>query len=200
MQSAYFSYPRDFVGTARQARCRLVVRAHADFRATLGKAPGADQTSPEFTQFRRSGAASEVRSRLRFEVTSRSHLAERRIVFWAFCAAARLALDLPFPLVPLAFYRSPAHFCALRCSLDCPPPSPCDPAAPARLVDSAKFFSLRSPPVCSRCDSCRDSGALRKEIKRNGRMKIYRAKIRRFLGECEVSRRRGKDGSINLKY
>jgi len=146
MQSAYFSYPRDFVGTARQARCRLVVRAHADFRATLGKAPGADQTSPEFTQFRRSGAASEVRSRLRFEVTSRSHLAERRIVFWAFCAAARLALDLPFPLVPLAFYRSPAHFCALRCSLDCPPPSPCDPAAPARLVDSAKFFSLRSPP------------------------------------------------------
>lgn len=50
------------------------------------------------------------------------------------------------------------------------------------------------------------SDALRKEIKRNERMKIYRAKIRRFLGEYEVSRRRRrrrrrqrKGGSINVE-
>lgn len=79
MQSAYFSYPRDFVGTTRQARRRLAVRGHADFRATLGKAPTESQPNLRNPAERR--AASEVRSRLRFEVTSRSHLAERRIVF-----------------------------------------------------------------------------------------------------------------------
>lgn len=83
MQSAYFSYPRDFVGTTRQARRRLVVRDHADFRATLGKAREPTELHPNLRNpaapERRT--ASEVRSRLRLEVTSRSHLVERRIVF-----------------------------------------------------------------------------------------------------------------------
>lgn len=130
MQSAYFSYPRDFVGTTRQARRRLVVRSHADFRATLGKGWEPDRTSPEFTQSRRSGApaASEVRSCLRFEVTSRSHLAERRIVFWAFCVAARLALASHplrtprFLSFPCAFLRSPLFSRLLPSSVTPLPP------------------------------------------------------------------------------
>lgn len=157
MQSAYFSYPRDFVGYHPSGPLSIGgERPHADFRATLGKVPGADRTSPELhaiTAAPERRAASEVRSRLRFGVTSRSHLSPRDESF-SELFARRPALTLPSLLYPSLFIV-PLRISALSAVLP-RAPSPCDPAVPVQPRRLRKVFLCGPPPVCSRCDSCCD--------------------------------------------
>lgn len=188
MQSAYFSYPRDFVGTTRQARRRLAVRGHADFRATPMEKPTElhlNLRNPVAPGGLGSSLAPATRKSRRDPISPGDES------FLSFLRGGLPRFSLPSLSYPSAFYRSPAHFCALRCFLDCP--LPLWPRCPRpAAVDSAKFFSDPSRLLALRFVP--RFGALRKEIKWNGSMKIYRAKIRRFLSEYEVSRRPGKTG------
>lgn len=79
MQSAYFSYPRDFGGTARQTAVDWQPRGFSCLSEEMPR--GADPTWTEFTQSRRRPRkfAGDSKSR-------RDSISERRIVFCAFCA------------------------------------------------------------------------------------------------------------------
>lgn len=191
MQSAYFSYPRDFVGTTRQARAASIAREirHADFRATLGKARA------NFTWIYAIPSAGRPRkfARACYSQSRRDPISPGDESF-SELFARRLASPIPF--VSLAFYRSPTAFLRsplfsrlLPC-LPLPPPPPLRPHRPRPACRLRKVF-LRDPPALRFVPRF---GALRKEMKGNGRMKMHRVKIRRSLGECEVSRRRGETG------
>lgn len=198
MQSAYFSYPRDFVGTTRQARRRLAVRGHADFRATPVEEP-----TELHLNLRNPAAPGGLGSSL--APATRSHVAipSRRETnrFLSFLRVGLPRFSLPSLSYPSAFYRSPAHFCAHRCSPDrslssLPPPWPHCPRPAA--VDSAKFFSDPSPfaSVAIRTAIWRATqGNKKKRAYENipGENKAISWRIR-----SEPSSE--KDKSINLKY
>lgn len=149
MQSAYFSYPRDFVGTTRQVRRRLVVRGHADFRAILGKARESTELhlnlrNPEAP----GGLGSSLAPAIRSHVAIPSHRETNRFLSFLRGGLPRLSLpSLSYPSLFIVPLRISAFSAVLSIAL-----FPCDSAVPVR---SAKFFSA-VPLPCSRCDSCRD--------------------------------------------
>lgn len=163
MQSAYFSYPRDFDGTDRRQAASVDRRggngrASANFRAVFSsEKPGSrERTSPEFTQPHRNvggGLGSSLAPAIQSHVAIPSRPREtNRFLSFLHGGPPRLDLLLPrFPASTSRLFIVPPRISALFAVLPIALPSP---APPAKARRPRKVF-LRSP-VRSRCDSCRD--------------------------------------------
>ena len=129
MQSAYFSYPRDFVGTTHQALASIGgERRPRGFSCYPWKSLGADRTSPEFTQSQCCGAPSGLGSSLAPAIRSHVAIPSRRETnrFLSFLrGAARRGglprLSLPSPTYPWLFIV-PLRISALSAVLPIAPP------------------------------------------------------------------------------
>lgn len=172
MQLAYFSYPRDFDGTARQAAVdwwgatRIFVLP--------SEKPGAPTELRPSNSRNPAGAPPARRPRqVRSRPAIRSHVAipSRRETnrFLSFLRGGPPRLGLLLSVAPRSLFIALPHISTLSPLFL--PIGPRKPAAPARPVDSAKFFC--GLPVRSRRDFVPRFGAPRIKIKEDRRVWKY---------------------------